>query len=190
MSSAPYGHEQGEHGGGEQPPTLAGEIISQHSEGRAYDPYATAPGYAPAPAAALQPYAPQPYPVQQYAPPVYAAPPVMVLPAPKSVGVAFVLTFFFGAFGMFYSTVTGALVMLGIGVAAAILGPLIAVLTMGIGIIVVLPLVLVIWPACIVWGCVAASNHNSRLQTMALQMQQQAYAQQQAAAGYGPWPQR
>ena len=65
----------------------------------------------------------------------------------KSVGVAFVLTFFFGPLGMFYSTVSGALVMLLISL---VLVPV----TAGVGSILV-------WPASIVWGCVAASRTNS-----------------------------
>jgi hypothetical protein len=67
----------------------------------------------------------------------------------KSVGVAFVLTFFFGPLGMLYSTVTGAVVMLIVSVLAA-------VVTLGLSVIVT-------WPICIVWGCIAASSYNNRL---------------------------
>lgn len=65
----------------------------------------------------------------------------------KSVGIAFLLTFLFGPLGMFYSTVSGAVVMLLI---ALVLVPV----TAGIG-------SLLVWPASIIWGCVAASKTNS-----------------------------
>ena len=42
----------------------------------------------------------------------------MVVVAPKSVGVAFVLTFFFGPLGLLYATVTGGLVMMAISFVA------------------------------------------------------------------------
>ncbi|MFZ1284718.1 MAG: hypothetical protein WAQ75_11445 [Propionicimonas sp.] len=65
----------------------------------------------------------------------------------KSVGVAFLLTFLFGPLGMFYSTVSGAIVMLAI---TFVLVPMTA------GVAAVLA-----WPASIIWGCVAASRTNS-----------------------------
>jgi len=64
----------------------------------------------------------------------------------KSVGVAFVLTFFFGPLGMFYSTVSGAIVMLLISL---VLLPT----TAGVG-------SALVWPVSIIWGCVAASRAN------------------------------
>jgi hypothetical protein len=39
---------------------------------------------------------------------------VVTVASPKSVGVAFLLTLLFGPLGMFYSTVSGALIMLGV----------------------------------------------------------------------------
>ena len=62
----------------------------------------------------------------------------------KSVGVAFLLTFLFGPFGMFYSTVGGAIIM-------CIVTLLAAAGTAGAALIIT-------WPICIIWGCVAASN--------------------------------
>jgi hypothetical protein len=64
----------------------------------------------------------------------------------KSVGVALLLTFLFGPLGMFYSTVTGAIVMLIVTVIAVIF-------TLGIGCIIT-------WPICMIWAAIAASNHN------------------------------
>lgn len=87
-----------------------------------------------------------------YIQPVLAGPPVVVVTAPKSVGLAFLLTFLFGPLGMLYSTVTGALIMLGISFVAAF----VSLVTFGI------PLFFC-WVASIVWGCVAASSHNARM---------------------------
>lgn len=108
---------------------------------------------APTPAAAPYPGAPayRGYPGYQ-GPPGYPATTVVVLPPRKSVGVALLLTFFFGPFGMFYSTVGGALVML----AASIFGSLVVgVLTLGLGWLVWGPAV---WVVCMVWGCLAAAS--------------------------------
>jgi hypothetical protein len=74
---------------------------------------------------------------------------VLVVKAPKNVGVAVILTFFFGPLGMLYSTVVGGLVMIAV---SAVVG----VLTLGIGLFVTHPI-------CIIWGAVAASNYNKQL---------------------------
>lgn len=91
-----------------------------------------------------------------YAAPTYAvAPQVMAIQqttvvnqaAPKSVGVALLLTFFFGPFGMFYSTVLGGAVMLALDL---VLG----LVTFGLWFIVA-------WPIQMVWAAIAASNSRS-----------------------------
>jgi hypothetical protein len=66
--------------------------------------------------------------------------------APKSAALAFVLTFFFGPFGMFYSTVAGGAVML-------LLDLILVPLTFGL----ILP---ILWPIQLVWAVVAANNAN------------------------------
>ena len=66
--------------------------------------------------------------------------------AGKSVGVAFLLTFLFGPLGMFYSTVSGALIM-------CLVTLLAAAGTAGAALFIT-------WPICIIWGCVAASNQR------------------------------
>jgi hypothetical protein len=94
------------------------------------------------------------------APPQYASPPThvhvtqqvqvaapTVLVQPKSVALALVLTFFFGPLGLFYSSVTGGIVML---IASVVIGAT----TLGFGL-------WLTWPACMVWGAIAASNANS-----------------------------
>ena len=64
----------------------------------------------------------------------------------KSAVAALLLTFFFGPFGMFYSTVTGGIIMLIITVP-------VAVLTLGLGCIITQPI-------CIIWAVVAVNSHN------------------------------
>lgn len=73
---------------------------------------------------------------------------VIVVTERKSVGLAFLLTFLFGPLGMLYSTVAGAIIML-------VISSVVAVLTLGLGLILT-------WPLCIVWGCVAANNSTPR----------------------------
>lgn len=74
---------------------------------------------------------------------------VVIVKAPKSVGVAVALTFFFGPLGLLYSTVIGGVIMLAVSV-------VVGVLTLGIGL-------LVTHPICIIWGVVAANDYNKKL---------------------------
>jgi len=77
----------------------------------------------------------------------------------KSVGLSFVLTLFFGALGLFYASVGGALVML-------ILVPILIILMTVAGAIsfpTFLALLFGQWTLCIVWGVIAVKNHNNRL---------------------------
>ena len=105
-------------------------------------------GYQPRPAPGY------PYPVPSYGP--YGAEPAFMMEPPKSVGVAFVLTFFFGPLGMLYSTVSGALIMLGASLFGAFF---IGIMTLGLGLFIWWP---AIWVTSIVWGCVAAGNPPPR----------------------------
>jgi hypothetical protein len=79
---------------------------------------------------------------------------VVVMAPQKSVGVAFVLTWFFGPLGMLYSTVSGALIMLGVLVVGTIF---VGIVTFGLGLLVFWPFV---WLASIIWGCVAAADQR------------------------------
>lgn len=105
----------------------------------------------------VHPGYPQPgYPQQQgYPQPGQALQPPMqqtnvyVVQQPKSVLVSLILTFFFGPLGMIYSTVPGFVAMLLINLIAL-------PLTLGIA-------AAVTWPICMIWGAVAASNHNARV---------------------------
>lgn len=182
-------------------PVIAGQIIptdlespvggSAHSaHSGAYDPVSRS--YAPLGSGQPPAGPPQDRALQPYAPgPTSQGPPanVYVLQAPKSVGVAFVLTFFFGPFGMFYSTVAGALILLGIGLGVSILAGiivgLITLVTFGVGglLVAFAPLLgIPIWITSMIWGCLAASSHNDRLRAQA----QQTQAQQAAPHGYHP----
>jgi len=67
----------------------------------------------------------------------------------KSVGVAIMLTLFFGPLGMLYSTIAGAIVMF-IATLLALL------LTAGLGLFVT-------WPVGVIWSAVAASSYNTKL---------------------------
>ncbi len=93
-----------------------------------------------------QPYPQQPYPVQAHGHYAYAHPPAHHYPAyplrpRQSVWVAFILTFFFGPLGMFYSTLPGAVTMLAVSF-------VFAVMTFGLSLIIT-------WPICIIWGMAA-----------------------------------
>lgn len=107
---------------------------------------------------------------------------MIVVRSPKSPGVAFILSFLFGPFGMFYSTVTGALVILGID----FLLIFISVLTLGIGSI----FYIFTWIGGIIWAMVAASNYNSTLAVVApAQTQAQTVNVTVNTPGFGPYMQ-
>ena len=75
-------------------------------------------------------------------------PPVIVANT-KSVLLSLVLTFFFGPFGMLYSTITGGLIMM-------VLYVVIGVPTFGWGIA-------VLHPIAMIWGAMATNSYNDRL---------------------------
>lgn len=91
---------------------------------------------------------------RSHAPVTHAGSTVVTVQPTKSVGIALLLTFLFGPFGMFYSTVSGAILMLGIFVVGGIV---VGVLTFGLAWIVWGPLV---WVASMVWGCMAAADQS------------------------------
>lgn len=74
---------------------------------------------------------------------------VVVTKSPKSMGIGIALTLFFGPLGMFYSTISGALVMIVINV-------VVGLLTFGVGL-------LVTWPIGLIWTIVAIKNYNNKL---------------------------
>lgn len=78
---------------------------------------------------------------------------VIHIHADKSPGIAILLTVLLGPLGMFYSTITGAIVML-------IVSFLVAIVTFGLGLIIT-------WPICIIWAYVAAKKQVNRSVTQA-----------------------
>ena len=78
--------------------------------------------------------------------------PVVTVTPGKSVGVALVLTFFFGPFGMLYSTVSGALIML------AVLF-VVGFVVFGLFWFLLWPLA---WAGSMVWGALAAARSGPR----------------------------
>lgn len=173
--------------------TIPGELVGTgmvHPGARSFDPLA-GPGATPPhhPAEVQLHTAPHE--------PWRAAAPAPLPPLPrKNVGVAFLLTFLFGPLGMLYSTVTGALVMLGItfvvSLIAGVIVGLISLATFGLGafLVVLAPLVgLPIWIASLIWSCLAASGHNDRVQQQYAQYgaaHAHYGAQQAGAQGFGP----
>jgi len=87
--------------------------------------------------------------------PPYGSTTIVTIATPKSVGVAFLLTFFFGPLGMLYSTVSGALIMLGIWLVGGIV---VGIITLGLAWMIWVP---AIWVASIIWGCTAAGNQRA-----------------------------
>ena len=73
---------------------------------------------------------------------------IIVMPT-KSVAISLILTFFFGALGMLYSTIWGAIIMI-------IVSILVATITLGMGLFLV-------WPICMIWGALAAASYNKKL---------------------------
>lgn len=76
----------------------------------------------------------------------------VVVTTTKSVGISIILTILFGPVGLFYSSIFG-------GVLMCILGILAAVLTFGLGFIVV-------WPVSIAWGIVGVLMYNAKLRAV------------------------
>jgi len=76
-------------------------------------------------------------------------PTVVIAKSPKSMGIGIALSFFFGPLGMFYSTITGAIVMIFVNL-------IVGFLTFGIGL-------LVTWPIDIIWTIVAINSYNNKL---------------------------
>jgi hypothetical protein len=77
----------------------------------------------------------------------------VIITKTKSIAVSLLLTFFFGPFGMLYSTIPGALIML-------VVSAVVAVLTLGHGLFITHPI-------CMLWGALAAHRYNQRLLRMA-----------------------
>jgi hypothetical protein len=77
---------------------------------------------------------------------------VVIMAAPKSMGIAIILSALFGPLGMLYATVPGGLIMM-------VICFVVGLFTLGLG-------ALLLWPVCIAWTAVAVSSHNKRLSGM------------------------
>ena len=93
-----------------------------------------------------------------YQPATPEAPPqiqqnVIIVGKAKSVGMAFLLAFFFGPLGLLYSSVTGGIVMFLVNV-------VVGILTLGFGLFIT-------WPICCIWAIVAANNANAAMRNSA-----------------------
>jgi len=80
-------------------------------------------------------------------PPQQATVQTVLVVSKKSVGVAILLTFFFGPLGMLYSTILGAVVMFVVNLLAFFL-------TAGLGLIIT-------WPIGIIWSVLAVRAKNN-----------------------------
>lgn len=69
----------------------------------------------------------------------------------KSMLATVLLTIFFGPLGLFYATVSGAIIML-------IITILVGVFTLGFG-------ALITFPICIIWGIVATNSYNKKIRS-------------------------
>lgn len=67
----------------------------------------------------------------------------------KSVGVSLVLTFFFGSFGLLYSSIVAGIIMFFVEV-------IVAIFTFGFGLILTHPI-------CMVWGAIATNAYNKKM---------------------------
>ncbi len=76
-------------------------------------------------------------------------PQYIIIKSNKSVGIALILTFFFGPLGMLYSTISGGIIML-------IITGIVALFTLGVGL-------LITWPICMIWAAISANNYNNKL---------------------------
>jgi hypothetical protein len=76
------------------------------------------------------------------------------LPRDKSVGVAFVLTFFFGPLGLFYVSTP-------LAIAALVINFVVIIVTLGLGLVLT-------WPAIVILGCIMADRRHRHYQAWLL----------------------
>lgn len=84
-------------------------------------------------------------------------PQIIVAKTQKSAGISIILTILFGSLGLFYSTISGGLIM------TLLFAPgLLAILAMGHYVSAIL-LALAYYPICIIWGVRAVKKYNDKL---------------------------
>ena len=89
----------------------------------------------------------------------------LVVQSTKSTGIQILLVLFLGPFGLFYSTIKGALIMIfGVPIAAALIAGLAGLGQSPLAAIAVFALLMVgWWIGSFVWGAVAVSSYNRKL---------------------------
>jgi len=92
-----------------------------------------------------------------------AGPRVIVVTSTKSVGIGILLTILFGPLGMFYSTITGAIVMIIVAMPLGIITIILGVVTLGVGLLAMLPFWICHEVICIIWGALAVTSYNAKL---------------------------
>lgn len=123
------------------------------------------------PASPTPPYPPAAYPYPSTHPPYYPAPPYGATPYPygylqppvqvnvyaphKSAGIAVLLAFLFGAFGLLYATVSGGLILLAVNFVIFLLG----FISGGLAFI----LWFFTWIGGMVWAYTAVEAHNRQM---------------------------
>ena len=76
-------------------------------------------------------------------------PQIVIAKSTKSMGITLLVTALFGPLGMFYATVTGAIVML-------IISTIAGFLTLGMSLFITNPI-------CMIWGAIATKKYNDNL---------------------------
>lgn len=74
---------------------------------------------------------------------------IQIVEGRKSLGLALILTFFFGPFGLLYVSALWGLAMI-------VLGAVVGVISLGLGLV-------LIWPLSMILGGILAAVHNGRL---------------------------
>lgn len=79
----------------------------------------------------------------------------------KSSGLSFLLTFLFGPIGLFYSTISGGLIML-FGI-PMVIGIIIGMGGIAVGSVIGILFLVFYWIIGIIWGLIETNNYNSKL---------------------------
>lgn len=87
----------------------------------------------------------------------------IVMKSPKSLGIGLILTFFLGPIGLFYATISGAIIMFIIDAIFAVIG----FFTLGYSLIITAPLVNLV---CMVWAYVKINSYNKALMAGAMRI--------------------
>lgn len=132
--------------------------------------FQTAPASQPVYQGALVPAPPQPH---------HSNTTIIMPGQEKSLAVGLLLTFFFGGFGLFYSTVSGALIFLGVCFVLGLIIGVISVVTFGIALFLYVLLWLACIPTAMVWSALSINSHNAKVRSQAHAFAAHMHARQQ-----------